>query len=485
MGAGDARPGGGDGRSPEPMSTDTVKVGNEALSYRLGAFVADLQIGDLPEDVVQHAQECLLDTLGCGLFGSTLRWSRILRATLASVDEGRASAVWGTGERLSAPHGALANGAAVHAFELDDLHKESILHPGSVVTPAAFAAADLCGGVTGARLLVALVVGYEVGARVGMTVGTAHLLQGWHPTGTHGTLAAAATSSSILGLDAGQVQHALGIAGSQSAGLMAAQFSSMVKRFHAGRAAQSGLYAALLARDGYTGITNLFESEYGGYCSTFSPTYDLDGLTEGLGTRWEAFRVGFKPYSANGSCHPTIELLQAMQATEGFSADDVERIDIHTSSATVAHVGWAYEPDSVTTAQMNLPYIAAVVLTDGEAFVDQFAEDRIGDPALVALSRRVHVKADPEIDAKGPTHRHATRVMVRLRDGRVVRGEKRSARGSSDAPLTRQEVHEKYRRLAGKALPEKDVARIEELVGNIVQLPVLDDLANAIEGRPA
>jgi len=462
------------------MSPETMAVGGDAFSRELSGFVAGLRPGDIPAAVMSQARQSLLDTLGCGLFGSTLPWSEILRRTLGGVDDGRTCGVWGTSQRLSAPHAALANGAAVHAFELDDLHKESILHAGSVATPAALAAAELLGGVSGARLITGIIAGYEAGARAGMTVGAAHLLQGWHPTGTHGTLAAAAAAAVVLGLDAGQVQHALGIAGSQSAGLMAAQFSSMVKRFHAGRAAQSGLYAALLARDGYTGITSLFESEYGGYCTTFSPSHDLAPLTAALGSRWEAQNVGYKPYSANGSCHPAIEIIQEMRAAQGVTAGGVARVVVHASSATVAHVGWDYEPGSVTTAQMNLPYIVAVALTDGEVFVEQFTPARISDPGLVQLSRKVSVTADPAIDARGPAHRHATRIAVHLTDGRVVTGEKLYARGSARAPLPEAEVRLKYRRLAGQVLPGRQVELIEQQVDGITELRSTADLSAAL-----
>jgi len=460
--------------------TTEASVAADTSTRELARFVAGLTLDVIPAEVVSRAQRSLLDTFGCGLFGATLPWSAILRTTLGQVDDGRACRVWGTSQRLSAPHAALANGAAVHAFELDDLHKESILHAGATATPAALAAAELAGGVTGARLLAGVIAGYEAGARAGMTVGTAHLLQGWHPTGTHGALAAAAAAAVVLGLDAGQVQHALGIAGSQSSGLMAAQYSAMVKRFHAGRAAQSGLYAALLARAGYTGITNLFESEYGGYCGTFSPSHDLAPLTDGLGSRWEAGRVGYKPYAANGSCHPAIEIIQELIAAEGITPGDIERVEVRASTATVAHVGWAYQPGSVTTAQMNLPYIVAVALTDGEVFTEQFQPDRIADPALVELSRRVSVRADPGIDAQGPSHRHATRIAVRLTDGRVLEREKLYARGSARAPLTDDEVRAKYRRLAGTVLGDRQVALIERLTDDLAGLDSSEPLSAAL-----
>jgi 2-methylcitrate dehydratase PrpD len=355
----------------------------------------------------------------------------------------------------------------VHGFELDDLHKRSIVHPGSVVTTAAFAVAEFLGGCPGATLLTAIVAGYEVAARVGMSVGAAHLLAGWHPTGTHGTLGAAAACGSLLGLAPAEMQHALGIAGTQASGLMASQYGSMVKRFHAGRAAQSGVYAALLARRGFTGIAPLFESEYGGYLSTFSPRSDPARLTAGLRTTWETAAVGFKPYATNGSCHTTIDALVEMKRAHHLVASEVEAVRVFASSATVQHVGWRYRPDSVTTAQMNLPYIAAVTITDGDAFVDQFTESRIRDEELVALASRVEVTVDPEIDARGDAFRHAIRIEVALRDGRVLEDARESAKGSAAHPMSRHEVEAKYARLAGKALAPAHVRRVQELVSGL------------------
>ncbi|MGH3745997.1 MAG: MmgE/PrpD family protein, partial [Micromonosporaceae bacterium] len=213
-------------------------------TQRLAGFAAQLRYQDLPAAVVEHVKLCLLDTVGCALHGATLPWTRILRETIAELDGGGSCVIWGRPERQSCVHAALVNGAAVHAFELDDLHKVSIVHPGSVVVPAALAVAEHTGGVDGRRLLTAIVAGYEVAARVGMSVGAAHLRAGWHPTGTHGTLGAAAAAGSILGLDPERMTHALGTAGTQASGLMAAQYAAMVKRFHAGRAAQSGVYSA-------------------------------------------------------------------------------------------------------------------------------------------------------------------------------------------------------------------------------------------------
>lgn len=457
------------------------------ITAQLAAFAAGLRYDDIPDAVVAHVRLCLLDTLGCGLFGSTLPWVEIVADTVAGIDDGEAAALWGGGGRASAPFAALVNGTAVHAFELDDLHRRSIVHPGSVVVSAllAAAAARRAAGASpadGRDLVTAMVAGYEVAARVGQAVGGAHLVQGWHPTGTHGALGAAAAAGSILGLSADGMLHAIGTAGSHSSGLMAAQFSSMVKRLHAGHAAQSGLMSALLAQRGFLGIPDLLENGYGGYLSTFSPTAEPDLILRGLGTTWEIAEVGFKPYSTNGSCHPAIDALLAMRDAEGIALADVERVAIRCSTATFKHVGWDYEPDTVTTAQMNLPYIVSVVLADGDAFVDQFTAERIADPELVAFSRRVTVTPDPQIDAGGDALRHATRIEVALTDGRVLSDHRTHARGSAASPMTDDEVRTKFRKLARKALGADEVSALEQTVARIEELTDLSLLERALAG---
>jgi len=223
-------------------------------TQKLASFAVNLTFSDISPVVVDHMKWCLLDTVGCGLFGSTLPWGKILGEFARDLGGRRESTILGMAAKASAPNAALANGTMIHGFELDDIHPLSIIHPGSVTFPAALAIGERRGRCTGKEFLTALVVGYEVGIRVGMCVGASHLHRGFHPTGTHGTFAAAAAAGKLLGLDEKRMIHAFGIAGTQAAGLMAAQYSAMVKRMHAGRASQSGVYGALLAEKGLTGI---------------------------------------------------------------------------------------------------------------------------------------------------------------------------------------------------------------------------------------
>ena len=434
---------------------------SRAAAEELAEFLAGLRYDEIPDPVRDHARVCMLDTVGCGLFGSTLSWSGTLTDVVQELEPVGRARIWGTTIRTSPGGAALANGTAVHGFELDDLHPRSIVHPGSVVLPAAVAMAEHVGGVSGPRLRAAVIAGYEAAARVGLTVGSSHLLQGWHPTGTHGAVGAAAACGLILGLSPTQMTHALSLGATQASGLMSAQYGGMAKRMHAGRASQSGVYAAALASRGFTGVPNVFEAPYGGYCATFAPDFDVSALTRDLGTVWETLNVGFKPYSTNGSCHAALDALFELRSAHAFEAKSVKSVTADVSTATQRHVGWAYTPGGITRAQMNLPFILAVALTDGAAFVDQFTEARVAEPSVVELAQRISVRADTDIDAKGPDFRHEVHLRVVLDDGRTLHSSREHGRGNPKSPLSTDEVIGKFRILAGRSLNVTQVSLLE------------------------
>ena len=215
---------------------------------RIAGFVSGLTYEEIPAEVRERIKLLMLNSLGCAIYGADLEWCRILRGTLEKLDATRTTSIWGTNARLSSDHAALVNGTQVQGFELDDVHRKAVLHVGAVTLPALIAVAESHAQLSGRDFLTAAVAGYEIGPRVGLCMGQEHIGQGWHSGATVGIFSAAAGAARGAGLDAEQTVHALGIAGTQSSGLMAAQYGAMVKRMHAGRAAQSGLYGALLAQ---------------------------------------------------------------------------------------------------------------------------------------------------------------------------------------------------------------------------------------------
>ena len=443
------------------------QVAENSQTRGIAAFVSGLSYERIPAEVIARIKLLILDSLGCAIFGARLEWSEILRATLAAVDTSKQCRVWGTNERLSAPHAALVNGTLVQSFELDDVHRAGVLHVGAVTLPALIAIAEMRPGMSGRDFLRAAVAGYEIGPRVGLCMGPEHISQGWHSGATVGVFSAAAGAAAALKLSTDQAVHALGIAGTQSAGLMAAQFGAMVKRMHAGRSSQSGLYGALLAERGFTGIVNVFESEYGGFCTTFSRSSDrfhLQELTSGLGERWETMGIALKFYSCVGSNHTTLDAIRTIQARRPFKADEIAKIVVHGSKATAEHVGWPYEPQGLTSAQMNLPFCVGTLLVEGDVFVDQFSDEVVTDPRRIAIARKVVVEHDPAITARGAKFRHMVRVELHFADGSRQDETVEAPRGSEQKFASETDVVDKFRKLTRGVLGESGASRIEEMV---------------------
>ena len=454
--------------------------GSNPYTRGIADFVSGLRYEDVPAEVIARIKLLMLDSLGCALYGGELPWSRILMETLAESDTSTGVSVWGTRRRLSAPHAALVNGTLVQSFELDDVHRVGVLHVGAVTLPALFAVAEMRPGMSGREMLAAAVAGYEIGPRVGMCMGQEHIGQGWHSGATVGVFSAVAGAARALRLMPEQAVHAIGVAGTQSAGLMAAQFGAMVKRMHAGRSSQSGLYGALLAERGFTGIVDVFENPYGGFCSTFSRStdrFDLAELTAGLGERWETLRVALKFYSCVGSNHSTLDAIRKMQDRRPFTEPEVAGIVVHGSQVTMDHVGWRYEPQGLTSAQLNLPYCVATWLLDGDVFVEQFTEDKVHDAERIRVSRKVAVQEDPAITARGKAFRHMVRVVATLADGTVMEETVEAPRGSEHSFAAAEDVIAKFRKLAGTRLPGDQV---EQIIDGLMNAETLTNAADFV-----
>jgi aconitate decarboxylase len=456
--------------------TGIAEAGTEMpapFTTAISEFVSGLRFDQIPAEVVTRIQLLILDSFGCGVFGARLPWTKILQDTLSRIDTTQAVEVWGTPLRLSAPSAALVNGTQVQGFELDDIHRQGVLHVGAVSLPPLLAVCALEPGMTGQRFLTAAVAGYEIGPRVGMCMGQEHITQGWHSGATVGVFSAAAAASAALGLSVEQTINAIGIAGTQASGLMAAQYGAMVKRMHAGRAAQSGLYGALLAQAGFTGIRDVFETPYGGFCTTFSASADkfnLAALTAGLGETFETMRISLKFYSSVSSSHTSLDAIRILQDRRPFKAAEVDSITVRGSRVTVEHVGWPYRPEGLTSAQLNLPFCIATLLLEGDVFVAQFTEAAVSDPDRIALAERVCVVEDPAVTAKGSAHRHEVEVEVLLNDGTRLVQRVEAPRGSESNFATEAQVVDKFHALADPVLGRGASVQLRQAVLGLADL---------------
>lgn len=455
----------------------------------LAEFAATLRLADVPPDVVARAKAIILDGFACALFGAGLPWSSILRGVVRKLEpQGGCAAIWGCGESASPVHAALVNGTMLQGYELDDTHPAT-MHNCAAVLPAVISATEMIGAanVSGERLLTAVIAGFEIGPRVGLCVnGNRLLVRGWHTPGIFAPFPAAASAAMILGLDAERIYQALGIAGPQSAGIMAVQFGSMVKRMLSARGSQSGLYAALLAADGFTGAEDIFEQSYGGFCTTYTQStdgFDLSELTGELGTRWETMRITTKRHSCCGTNLSTLDAIEDLVAETGLRAADVERVTVAVTESAISHSYWTpYEPTDLTAAQMHMGFCVAMKLIDGEVFVDQMVDGNIGRPDLVDLANRVDVVHDEAREARGrPLARGAT-VQVHMRNGATFEKTVDYFLGSGYRPMSDAQMTAKFRNLASRRLSPARVASIQDIVGNLERTPSMTGLVEALRG---
>jgi 2-methylcitrate dehydratase PrpD len=449
----------------------------------LAQFGAALQYDRIPATVLARIKSSVLDSLGCCLFGATLPWTRKV-AELADLEGAKQVASYiGLGRKGSASLACLVNGTGGHAFELDDIHKESIVHPGSIATPVALALAEERGKTSGKEIITAMVAGYEIGTRVGNAATMSLFFRGYHPQGTSGAFVAASTAARMLGLDATRFQHALGIVGSQAGGLMAAQEGAMVKRFHSGRAAQSGVYSARLAQNDFTGILDVLEAPYGGYLSSYSDKPNPARLTDGLGKTWETLNVGYKPHASVTSIHSALDGLAAILRENGLMADDIASIEAGLSPMTHVHCAWEYKGQGVTAAQMNLYYGLAMIALDGVAFTEQFQDKRLADPRTMALIGRMSARVDEEIEAMGAPFRHASRLKVTTKDGRTFEKLSLHRRGSPENPLSPQEIVDKFYAVVAPCMERGRAEKIVETVDRLEKMDDVTDLINLVSTK--
>src|SRR5271166_2965186 len=311
---------------------------------RLATWLAGTKIEDVPSTVREHAKYLLLDGIACALVGAQLPVSRKgVEAVTALDNAGTGVLIGWDGRATSAPSAAMLNSSFIQGFELDDYHPLAPLHSNSLVVPAMLAAAPHVGRVSGARFLLGAILGYETGPRVGQALGGLEMIsRGWHSGVVFGTLSAAASAGILYGLDAAGFEDALGMAATQSCGLMSAQFESMVKRMQHGFASRNGLTAAALAASGYVGIKRVFEREYGGWLSVFGEGHHTDAgqIYAGLGSVWETNRIAVKPYAAMGLLHAAIDAALQLRSDDKLPVDQIERIDIDMPEAGYQHGGW-------------------------------------------------------------------------------------------------------------------------------------------------
>ena len=434
---------------------------------RLATWVAKTTLDDVPATVRERAKHLILDGIGCAMVGAQLPVSRIgVEGVTALDDDGDSELIGWGGRATSATSAAMLNSSFIQGFELDDYHPLAPLHSNSIILPAMLAAAPRVGRVSGERFLLGAILGYETGPRVGEALGGLDMLsRGWHSGVVFGPLAAAAAAGTLYGLDAAGFEDAFGMAATQSCGLMSAMFESMVKRMQHGFASRNGLTAAALAASGYVGIKRVFERPYGGWLAVFGEghrTYPED-VYKGLGVLWETERIAVKAYSCMGLLHAAIDAARELRPKVDVS--QIMRIDIDMSEAAYAHGGWKAErPLEVIGAQMNVAYVVAVALLDGDVLIGQFTKDRINSDDVWALIDKTLTHHEQAYDHLPIDEQLTTQVRLTLNDGSTRAAKVVHPRGTGDRNLTNADIRAKYAKLTDRIISAERQAAIEKAV---------------------
>ena len=394
---------------------------------------------------------------------------------------------------------ALLNSAFIQACELDDFHSVAPLHSASIILPTLLAAAECEASrtigahtVDGASFLLAFLVGLEVGPRAGMALNGGEVLaMGWHCGTIFGHPAASAAASKLFSLDSTNTEDAIGMACTQSCGLMAAQYEGMVKRMQHGFAARNGLFSALLARSGYKGIKKVFERPYGGYLSMFTigserkPRYQEAEIVKDLGTYWHTGIYRTKLYASCGGTHGLIEAIAILQAKHPKRMDDLSaltHVNIRLSKPVFVHCGWpaTERPMTATGSQMNCAYIAAVQLVERQVLLAQFATQALDSDDVWRLVPLISCEHDPDFDT--PKRGCGAHVRMQFADGEVLEEVVDQPRGF-DPPLANEEIREKWRGLTDGVIDGKRREGIENAVLGLEGLEDLGVLIGLLAGE--
>lgn len=433
---------------------------SSGVSRRLAAFAAELKYSALPQSTVDVTKRLLLDGIGCLLHGTLSGPGRIAWDAVArfGAGQGPATAVI-SGKRISVHDAAFVNGITLYSVGVNDIHKASVSHPGGCIVPVILATGEWL-DAPGTQMLPAMAAGYDVMCRVGRSIGEAHWARGFHPTGTLGPFGATAAAGRLLDLDADTMNSALGIAGSQSSGLKAFQSDgSLTMIFHAGRSAQNGVEAAVLAQQGFVGPSTVFEDRQG-LIDTTANGSALTPLTRDLGKTFEVEQTTFRPFYG---CTLTITssgaTAEIMRRNVG-RADDVAEIHVRCHPHIIDDIG-NDNPRTLLAARLSLEYNIALVVRRGDVVVADISEKDLWDPGIRKLLPLIRLEKDPTMP------NWASKIRIRFKDGREDHAEIFSPKGDPENPMSWDEIVTKFMRIV-EPLGQPDKARIvAEMVGDL------------------
>ena len=414
-------------------------------SAALAAFAAQLQAKDIPAEVMRKTEDLLVDWFGSAVAGKGARAVETLTQFVLDMGPNGGPSEILFNRCSSSPYmAAMANAAASHVVEQDDVHNGSVFHPATVVFSPALAVAQAL-GASGEEFLVACVAGYEVGIRVGEFLGRSHY-RIFHTTGTAGSVAAAATVGRLLKLTPEQMNHAFGSAGTQAAGLWEfLRDAADSKQLHTAHAAGTGLMSAYLAKQGFTGAKCILEGAQG-MAAGMSTDADVRKLTDGLGQRWATVETSFKYHASCRHTHPAADALLQVVKAHQLKLSDIAQVVTHVHQGAIDVLGPVVDPSTVHQSKFSMGTVLALVAQYEHAGLAEF-DAHFRDAAIMSLRDKVEMVLDEEVDTAYP-QRWIGKVTVTTTDGRVLQGRVDEPKGDPGNTLSREEIESKAIRLA-------------------------------------
>ena len=458
------------------------------LTLEVASFVAKTRYRDIPPEVIRLAQGFILDGLGVALAGSTEKGSRILQGFIRQIGGKEEATVMGTGFMAPTALAALANGASGHAMDYDDTQLSTsreavyglLTHPTVPILSAVLAVGEKQ-KITGQEFLLAYILGVEVECRIADAINPRHYQSGFHSTATIGGLGVVVAVGKILGFKEEPLTRALGIAASMASGLRE-NCGTMTKPLHAGRAAENGVTAALLAEKGFTSAHNILEAKRG-FFNAMAGGYDEAKITGRLGRPYfmQEPGISIKPYPSGSLSHPAQDLILDLVKTHDLHAEDIESVEVGTNS-NVPNALIYPMPKTALEGKFSIPFCMAVGVLERKAGIAQFTDRKVRDPKVVDFMKRVTLYVDQELEALG-YDQVRSRIRIKLRDGRTVEGRADVARGHPQKPMNWAEIGEKFHDCAGLVLSRANTEDALELVSNLDKQRGMTPLIRAISGR--
>jgi 2-methylcitrate dehydratase PrpD len=430
---------------------------SRTVAARIAEFISKTELSDIPLEVRETAKLHLVDGLATMIAGSNDGASRAIRDHIGGLNGKAEATVIGTTKKFTAQHAALANGVQGHVLDYDDAQRATLssrpfgqqTHPTTPVLAAALALAEKT-RCTGARFLTAYVIGVEIACRLGDAVHPRHYLDGFHPTGTFGAFGAAAACAHLLQLDKQRCAWTMGIAGTLASGVRANR-GTMTKSLNAGRAAENGVMAAMLARRGFTASENIFEDAMGYFSAACRNQYDPKLLRFGKPFFFARPGIAIKLYPCAGVMHPLLDLLLSLVRRHDIRADAVARVEVTMPARSTLPLVYP-RPKNSLQAKFSLPFAVAVALAERAAGLAQYSDVKLKDRRIVALMQRTDL-----VRSQGKAGK-STRVRILLKDKRSYQGA--ATQSARAGVVSRPKVEEKFNQCAGNQLSAHAIQRL-------------------------